>query len=33
MKKYNELKIELKSAEEKKNKINELDSEIEKLNQ
>jgi len=33
MKKYNELKIELKSAEEKKNKIHELDSEIEKLTQ
>jgi hypothetical protein len=31
MKKYNQIKIDIKNAEEKKNKLSELDTEIERL--
>lgn len=33
MKKYNQIKIDIKNAEEKKNKMSELDQEIERLNE
>jgi len=33
MKKYNQIKIDIKNAEEKRNKSSELDQEIERLNE